>query len=195
MNMNPVSINQNDTILNKEALNGRVNIVDIPHHVQFQMQEKIAVKNKTTEYREALNGVWENTLLSQVYFSSDNVQIIQNGLRAGVYQMSGNKYVIAPQNIDTLKIIMRSIYLQYAEHREDDITTYGLGDMHEVHSKLEKVSTDPSKILPAAIIELYNHNKSNLEFWHHNGIVDTQPKIATSPVPIDPKSKTYNLFS
>lgn len=121
MNMNPVSINQNDTILNKEALNGRVNIVDIPHHLQFQMQEKIAVKNKTTEYREALNGVWENTLLSQVYFSSDNVQIIQNGLRAGVYQMSGNKYVIAPQNIDTLKIIMRSIYLQYAEHREDDI--------------------------------------------------------------------------
>ena len=81
------------------------------------------------------------------------------------------------------------------EHREDDITTYGLGDMHEVHSKLEKVSTDPSKILPASIIELYNHNKSNLEFWHHNGVVDTQPKISTSPVPIDSKSKTYNLFS
>ena len=122
MNMNPVNVNQNDTILNKEALNGRVNIIDIPHHVQFQMQEKIAVKNKTTEYREALNGVWENNLLSQVYFSSDNIQIIQNGLRAGVYQMSGNKYVIAPQNIDTLKIIMRSIYLQYAEHREGQVT-------------------------------------------------------------------------
>ena len=27
------------------------------------------------------------------------------------------------------------------QHREDDITTYGLGDMHEVHSKLEKVSS------------------------------------------------------
>ena len=81
------------------------------------------------------------------------------------------------------------------QHREDDIASYGLGDMHEVHSKLEKVSTDPSKILPASIIELYNHNKSNLEFWHHNGVVDTQPKISTSPVPIDSKSKTYNLFS
>jgi hypothetical protein len=30
--------------------------------------------------------------------------------------MSENKFFIAPQNVDTLKIIMRSIYLQYAEH-------------------------------------------------------------------------------
>jgi len=67
--------------------------------------------------------------------------------------------------------------------------------MHEVHSKLEKTSSDPSKILPASIIKLYNHNKNNLEFWHHNGVVDTQPKIVTSPVPIDSSSKTYNLFS
>ena len=119
--MNPVSINHNDNILSKEALNGRVNIIEVPPHIQFQMQEKIALKNKTTEYREALAGVWEDSLLSQVYFSADNIQIVQNGLLAGVYQMSGNKYVIAPQNIETLKIIMRSIYLQYAEHREEDI--------------------------------------------------------------------------
>ena len=79
------------------------------------------------------------------------------------------------------------------EHREDDITTYGLGDMHEVHSKLEKVSTDPSKILPASIIELYNHNKSNLEFWHHNGVVDTQPKLLQVLCRLT-QVKTYNLF-
>ena len=42
------------------------------------------------------------------------------------------------------------------DHREDDITTYGLGDMHEVHSELKKVSPDPSEILPDSIIELYN---------------------------------------
>jgi hypothetical protein len=35
--------------------------------------------------------------------------------------MSNDQYVIAPQNIDTLKIIMRSIYLQYAEHYPDRI--------------------------------------------------------------------------
>ena len=81
------------------------------------------------------------------------------------------------------------------DHREDDITTYGLSDMHEVHSELKKVSTDPSEILPDSIIELYNSNKSNLEFWNIDRSVKTVTPIVTSPVPIDPSSKTYNLFS
>ena len=80
-------------------------------------------------------------------------------------------------------------------HREDDITTYGLGDMHEVHSELKKVSSDPSEILPDSIIELYNSNKSNLEFWNIGRSVKTVTPIVTSPVPINPSSKTYNLFS
>ena len=81
------------------------------------------------------------------------------------------------------------------DYREDDITTYGLSDMHEVHSELKKVSTDPSEILPDSIIELYNSNKSNLEFWNIDRSVKTVTPIVTSPVPIDPSSKTYNLFS
>ena len=112
----------NNTIL-KPTINGRVNLIDSPSNdIMFKMQEKIAIKNKTTEYRESLAGVWENNLLQQVYFSVGNIQILQNGLRAGVYAMSNNEYIISPQNIDNLKIIMRSIYLQYAEHREEDIT-------------------------------------------------------------------------
>ena len=46
MKMIPVDVNQNESILSKEALNGRVNIIEIPEDVRFQMQEKIAVKNK-----------------------------------------------------------------------------------------------------------------------------------------------------
>lgn len=122
--MNPVDINHTDTILQPENsnLNGRVNIIDIPQKVLFEMQEKIAVKNKTSEYREALQGIWEDSMLSKVYFSKENIQIVQNGLRAGVHKMSNEKYIIAPQNIDTLKIIMRSIFIQHAEHNENDIT-------------------------------------------------------------------------
>ena len=36
--------------------------------------------------------------------------------------MSDNKYVIPNQNINNLKIIMRSTYLQHAEHRNEDVT-------------------------------------------------------------------------
>lgn len=157
--MNPVSINHDDNILSKETLNGRVNIVEVPHHIQFQMQEKIAVKNKTTEYREALAGVWEDSLLSHVYFSADNIQIVQNGLRAGVYQMSGNKYVIAPQNIETLKIIMRSIYLQYAEHRKDDIK----GQV----ARLNKL------VLDYAIPNVYNEAEGYVKYCHDQSTLVT----------------------
>jgi hypothetical protein len=112
--------NESNTISPK--YNGRINLIEQPNtDIMFKMQEKIGIKNKTTEFREALNGIWETNTLSKVFFSLENIQIIQNGLRAGVYKMSGEKYVVAPQNVDTLKIIMRSIYLQYAEHYTDDI--------------------------------------------------------------------------
>jgi len=103
--------------------NGRVNILEEPDPgVRFQMQERIAIKNKATEYRDSLVGTWETNPLSNVYFSAGNIQILQNGIRAGVYQMSNNQFVIPPQNVDTLKIIMRSIYLQFAQHAPTDIT-------------------------------------------------------------------------
>lgn len=106
-----------ESILDYEKYNGRINIVeDSDPEIRFRMTEKIAVKNKATEYREAITGLQEDNLLAKVYFSAGNVQILQNGMRAGVYQMSNQKIVIPPQNIDNLKIIMRSMYLQYAKH-------------------------------------------------------------------------------
>jgi sulfotransferase len=51
-------------------------------------------------------------------------------------------------------------------HRENDLNTYGLGDMHEVHSKLEKTSSSPEFVLPEEIIDLYEQNKQSLEFWN-----------------------------
>ena len=116
------------TILNnmsgeQNRYNGRVNIVEPENpNARFQMFERIAVKNKATEYRGALVGDWENNVLSQVFFSEGNVQILQNGLRAGVYEMSKNQYILPPQSIDNLKIIMRTKYLQYAEHYSENIT-------------------------------------------------------------------------
>jgi hypothetical protein len=123
MNLDMNTLYQVNKIIDMQRYNGRVNLFDQPNpDAQFKMQERLAIKNKTTEYRESLDGVWETNVLSQVYFSADNIQILQNGLRAGVYKKSDNRFIIAPQNIDILKIIMRSIYLQYAEHRMEDIT-------------------------------------------------------------------------
>ena len=143
MNLTSVDIYQNNQILNQSAYNGRVNLVEAPSaEMQFKMQERIAVKNKTSEYRDALAGDIESNMLATVYFSAENIQIVQNGLRAGVYKMSGDKYIIAPQNIDTLKVIMRSIFLQYAEY-----------DMNNIKKEVARLN---KLVLDYAVQSVYN---------------------------------------
>ena len=110
-------------ILNSNTYNGRVNILEPEDpSIQFKMFERIAIKNKATEYRNPLEGVWEENLLAQVFFSAGNVQILQNGIRAGVYNNSNQKYTIPPQNQSALKIIMRSTFLQYSQNSPNNIT-------------------------------------------------------------------------
>lgn len=122
-NWYPDNVNNFSRILNVDTYNGRVNIIEPTNpNARFQMFEKIAIQNKATEHRDALNGNWEHNVLAQVFFSAENIQIIQNGLRAEVYAMSNQKIVIPPQNINNLKIIMRSTYLQHAEHYPTHIT-------------------------------------------------------------------------
>jgi hypothetical protein len=110
-------------ILDMDRYNGRVNIALPPDpDAKFRMFERAHIRNTATNYFDALTGNWEWNTLAHVYFSAENIQIIQNGIRAGVYNMSDNKIVVPNQNIDTLKVIMRSTYLQYAEHYPTDIT-------------------------------------------------------------------------
>jgi hypothetical protein len=121
--LKPQSIYEVNRILDRQKYNGRVNILEPEDpDMRFRMFEKIAAKNKSIEYRDALEGNWEHNVLSQVYFSAENMQIIQNALRAGVYAMSQNLIIVPPQNVDALRVIMRSIYLQYAQHYPKNIT-------------------------------------------------------------------------
>ena len=46
---------------------------------------------------------------------------LQNGIRVGVYKLSKKQFVIHEQNVDTIKIIMRSIFLQHAVNSPDRI--------------------------------------------------------------------------
>jgi|TARA_B110000091_G_C13718614_1_gene433770 hypothetical protein len=125
MKYNPVSyLNRQASILDGNThYNGRVNLEEPENpDARFQMFEKVAIKNKSTEYREPLLGELENTTLSRNYFSAENIQIVQNGLRAGVYKMSGSREIILPpQNIDILKTIMRHMFLEHAQHKPDGI--------------------------------------------------------------------------
>jgi hypothetical protein len=103
-----------------KTTNGRVDIKSPNTSKLFQMYDKIPA-NQCTTFRSATEGLWDSTALSQAYFSNQNIQIIQNGIRAGVYNRSNGQYVIGPQDCDSLKIIMRSVFLQYSANQPNNI--------------------------------------------------------------------------
>ena len=107
--------------MNNIDYNGRVNIAQVDMKKQFALYDKIPVK-ETTSFSNALQGNWENSVLSIAYFSKQNIQIIQNAIRANVYKMSKEQYLIGPQSEDTLKIIMRSVFLQNSANMHCHIT-------------------------------------------------------------------------
>jgi hypothetical protein len=85
------------------------------------MYDKIPA-NQCATFRDPTLGQWNDTPLSKAYFSKENIQILQNGIRAGVYEQSNGKYIIAPQDCDSLKIIMRSVFLQHSANQPSNIS-------------------------------------------------------------------------
>jgi len=101
--------------------NGRVNIKSPNTSALFQMYDKIPA-NQCVTFRNATEGLWNETPLSRAFFSYENIQIIQNGIRAGVYNRSNGQYVVSPQDCDSIKIIMRSVFLQYSANQPFNIS-------------------------------------------------------------------------
>ena len=101
-------------------LNGRLNLAEEGGTSTF-LQDKIPVDSQTNH--DNIMGVedWEKTTLSCSYFSKENIKIIQNGIRAGVYEMSKQQYIIDNQDVEILNTIMRSIFLQYSSNLEKNI--------------------------------------------------------------------------
>ena len=104
-----------------KVTNGRIDIKSPNTSTLFEMYDKIPA-NQCVTFRNPTEGLWTDTYLSKAFFSQQNIQILQNGIRAGVYQKSNGQYTIAPQDCDSLKIVMRSVYLQNAANQPNNIT-------------------------------------------------------------------------
>lgn len=100
--------------------NGRVDIKTPSTSTLFQMYDKIPA-NQCVTFRNPTEGLWTSNSLSDAFFSQDNIQIIQNGIRAGIYKKSNGQYVIGPQDCEPLKIIMRSVFLQHSANQINNI--------------------------------------------------------------------------
>ena len=70
--------------------------------------------NNNSFKNTALKGIQEDSTLSFLFFSEDNMNIVQENLRYLIWIQSGKKYLIDKQSTIQLEIVMRSIFLQYA---------------------------------------------------------------------------------
>ena len=100
--------------------NGRVDIKTPSTSNLFEIYDKIPA-NQMATFRNPTEGLWNDTVLSNTFFSKENIQLLQIGLSAGVYKKSNNQYIVGPQDYDSLKIIMRSVFLQHCSNKPDQI--------------------------------------------------------------------------
>jgi hypothetical protein len=125
INMNNYSKNDfEENYKQPETLNnpsvGRIDLTANENGTPFFVQDKIE-KNEKTNYSNAMQGLSEKSLLSITFFSSNNIENIQNRLRSQIYELTEEKYKIDIQDRDQLKIIMRSVFLQYSLYHNDNI--------------------------------------------------------------------------
>jgi len=100
--------------------NGRVDIKTPNTSALFELYDKIPA-NQCVTFRNPTEGLWTKNKLSDIFFSIQNIQVLQNGIRSGVHYRSNGQYNIGPQDCDTLKVIMRSIFLQYSANKPNNI--------------------------------------------------------------------------
>ena len=159
------------------SFNGRVNIKSPNTSDLFKLYDKIPAHQCST-FRNPTEGLWNETILSRVFFSRDNMQVIQNGIRAGVYKRSKGQYVIGPQDCDSLKIIMRSIFLQYSANQPNNIQSqvtelnklvlnYCIQQVYsEAQGYMKYINDVSTLVVPIAHPVMPDNTDRQLEFKH-----------------------------
>lgn len=66
--------------------------------------------------RDLVGNIHQENALNKIFFTSENLELLQKQIQGQVRAMSGGKYNIDRQNDDDLKIIMRSYYLMFSKN-------------------------------------------------------------------------------
>ena len=155
--------------------NGRVDIKSPNTSSLFEMYDKIPA-NQCVTFRNPTEGLWTDTTLSQAFFSQQNIQILQNGIRSGVYHKSNGQYTIGSQDCDSLKIVMRSVYLQNATNQPNNIAkqitelnkivlNYCIQQVYgEAQGYMKYIDDASTLVVPIAHPVMTNNTDRELEF-------------------------------
>lgn len=95
--------------------NGRIDLMS-PLPVMDLPQYKQPTLDNSKFASEAILGQIQRNNLSDIFFSTTNIDALQEGIRYRVYVETNGEHVIGRQSDTELKVVMRSIYLQHAKH-------------------------------------------------------------------------------
>ena len=156
-------------MLTSEINNGRMHDIDKLIDDSIISQETIIIDTQSTD---SVKGILEETNLSRLFFSPQNIEALQSMIRFYVSKLT-NGHIVSNQSPDELFIVMRSILLQYANF----INTNVLQEIKRLNSKVVRICSD--KVAQ----EVLQYNKY---------IVDLQ----NLPVPLDnPHYANKNNFT
>lgn len=154
--------------------NGRIQQDRSQNGTPFFIQDLIP-KNEKTNYFNATQHMMNPTLLSNTFFSKENIEIIQNAIRSEIYKKTEQKHIIDKQDYDQIKIIMRSVFLQYALHKSTNIR--------------EQIEQLNNIVLEYCIPKVYSELMSYLKYKED---ISTLPVPQNNPIYLAP-DKTLEL--
>lgn len=111
-------------------MNGRVDISQNADASLYALFERGNGKSQFS--REAIINVHPTTQLNDLYFSDENIRILQLGIRNMVANLSQGEFQIGNQSEVELQVIMRAIYLSNAKHLPYDI----VGQVRELNKEV-----------------------------------------------------------
>lgn len=101
-------------------LNGWVNATDtVDNNLNYKTHE---IK-KSEQANNITSRNYSENCVSSLFFSQINIDMLQEGLKNMILDNSNGKYNIQKQSETELKIIMRSIYLQFSTNNNDNIVS------------------------------------------------------------------------
>lgn len=164
--------------------NGRVNLSTQRSHAGAPSEALPGFDHRTesasSEAEDAIRGNLQATPLNTAYFSPANVQIVQNKIRRDVYDRSRGEFLIGPQSVDQLMIVMRAMYLQYGRNNPTGI--------HEQIDELNQIVADWS--VPKILAECSMH-KTYLNDIQNLPVPMERPILLTRT---GSKSATFDRF-
>tara|TARA_B100000902_G_C27306499_1_gene915801 strand:- start:1871 stop:2524 length:654 start_codon:yes stop_codon:yes gene_type:complete len=122
-----------DTLMG-EINNGRMHDIDKMIDDSIISQETIIIDTQSTD---SVKGILEESNLSRLFFSPQNIEALHSMIRYYVHKMTDGK-VVSKQSPDELFIVMRSILLQYGNF----INTNVLQEIKRLNSKVVTICSD-----------------------------------------------------